>query len=62
MIPKALKPRGIYNPPNLVQIQDLDDERELSISTSTVISLDIENFPRSALDHLDGIYTYCSHK
>ncbi len=54
--------QGVRNPPNLIQIQDLDDERQLSISISTIISLHIENFSRSALDHLDGISTYCSHK
>jgi len=58
---KTLKHGGIRNPTDLVQIQGLDDEREISTSLST-ISFDFDNFPGSVIDDLDQIYTHRYHK
>lgn len=55
------KHESVYNPTNLVQIQGFDNERELSISTSTFNS-DFDEIPRSVIDDLDEIYTYQRHK
>jgi hypothetical protein len=43
-----------------MQIQGLYDERDIEISTST-ISFDSDNSPRSIIDELDDIYTHRSH-
>jgi hypothetical protein len=48
MRPTTLKQGDVHNSSNLVQIQGFDDERELSISTST-ISFDDDHFPRNVI-------------
>jgi hypothetical protein len=55
MRPKILQHGDRFNP---VQIQGLDDERELSTSST----IDFEHFPPHVLDHLDEIYTHRNHK
>jgi hypothetical protein len=62
MRPKILQHEGVRNPTNRVQIQGVEDERELSTSTSTITSIDFEHFPSSIIDYLDEIYSHRRHK
>ena len=61
MRPKIRQHEQRYNRSNPLQLQGLDDERELSCSTSTIV-IDVEYSLPSVLDHLDQIYTHRRHK